>query len=102
MALLWIGDLVLLVVVAPAVLFFLNKVRRPIQEIKGYADDILEHGVALTGTVDAVPKLVETCELTGAARLAVTRYGLALARMLEWAEPTGKNGRTTRRERATR
>ncbi len=82
MALWWIGNLVLLLVVGPVVLLLLNRVLRPVMEINNYANDVLEHGVALTGTLDAVPKLVTTCELSGAARLSVTRYGLALARLL--------------------
>jgi hypothetical protein len=78
----WLADLVLIAVVLPAVIYFLNKVMRPIREIDAYVEDILEHGVALTGTLDAVPNLIRTCELTGTARLNVTRYGLALARLL--------------------
>ena len=78
----WLGDIVLIAVVAPAVVYFLNKVWRPIKEIDAYVADILEHGVLLTGTLDSVPNLIRTCELSGAARLNVTRYGLALARLL--------------------
>lgn len=78
----WLGDLVLIAVVLPAVIYFLNKVLRPIKEIDAYVQDILEHGVLLTGTLDAVPNLIRTCELSGTARLNVTRYGLALARLL--------------------
>jgi hypothetical protein len=79
----WIGNLLLLAVVIPVVLLLLNRVVRPAREIKDYADDVLDHGVKLTGTLDCVPVLATTCELTAAARLNVTRYGLALARMLE-------------------
>lgn len=86
MALWWIGNILLLVVVAPLVLLLLNRVLRPVMEINTYANDVLEHGVALTGTLDCVPKLVTTCELTGACRLYVTRYGLALARLYESAK----------------
>ncbi len=82
MALWWIANIVLIFVVAPVVVFLLNKVLRPIFEIDRYVADVLEHGVLLTGTLDAVPNLVRTCELTGQARLNVTRYGLALARLL--------------------
>lgn len=78
----WLAALAMLVVVPPALMFFLNKVWRPIQEIDAYAKDILEHGVALTATLDCVPNLIRTCELSGTARLNVTRYGLALARLL--------------------
>lgn len=89
----WIGNLLLLAVVIPVVLLLLNRVVRPIKEIKNYADDILDHGVKLTGTLDCVPVLATTCELTAAARLNVTRYGLALARMLESGTGRGGSGR---------
>ena len=82
MVLWWLGNIVLIAVVAPVCLLFLNRVLRPAKEIYSYADDILDHGVKLTGTLDCVPNLIRTCELTGAARLNVTRYGLALARLL--------------------
>ena len=80
---LWLlADILLIVVVAPALVFFLNKVYRPIVEIRAYAHDILEHGVNLTNTLDSVPKLVRTRELTGQARQASQRYGAALQRLL--------------------
>ncbi|HEV3400501.1 MAG TPA: hypothetical protein VG078_01670 [Acidimicrobiales bacterium] len=82
MVLWWIANLLLLFVVAPVCLGLLNKVLRPAQEIKAYADDILEHGVGITSELDAVPKLVQTKELTGQARQAVGRYGAALQRLL--------------------
>ncbi len=82
MVLWWIANLLLLFVVAPVCLLLLNKVLRPAQEIKAYADDILEHGVGITSELDAVPKLVQTKELTGQARQAVGRYGAALQRLL--------------------
>jgi hypothetical protein len=78
----WIANLLLLFVVAPVCLLLLNKVLRPAQEIKAYADDILEHGVGITGELDAVPKLVQTKELTAQARQGVQRYGAALQRLL--------------------
>ena len=82
MVLWYIGAILLIVVVPPVVLLFLNRVIRPVMEIDKYVEDVLEHGVLLSGTLDAVPNLIRTCELTGAARLNVTRYGLALARLL--------------------
>lgn len=78
----WIGNVVLFAVVIPLVVFLANRVLRPVREIKAYADDVLEHGVALTGTLDAVPKLVQTRALTGAAREAVGEYGAALEPLL--------------------
>lgn len=82
MILWWIGNVVLLLVVAPVCILFLNKVLKPAKEIKAYAADILEHGVGITGELDAVPKLVRTKELTGTARQAVGRYAGALQRLM--------------------
>ncbi len=82
MWLLWVGDGLLIFVVIPVVLLFLNRVLRPALEIKKYADDVLQHGVGLTGTLDAVPKLVETLKLTAAAKGLVGRYGAALEKIL--------------------
>jgi len=73
---------VLILVVIPVVLLFLNRVLRPAIEIKKYADDVLQHGVGLTGTLDAVPKLVDTLNLTTAAKGLVGRYGAALEKIL--------------------
>lgn len=72
----------LILVVAPVCILFLNKVMRPIFEIKAYADDILEHGVGITQQLDSVPKLVRTRELAASARQSVGRYGAALQRLL--------------------
>jgi hypothetical protein len=78
----WIGNLLLLLVIAPVVVLLLNRVLRPTFEIKAYADDVLDHGVRLTGTLDSVPRLGKTKELTGVARQNVARYGAALERLL--------------------
>ena len=78
----WIGNLILIAVVAPVLVLFLNKVMRPIREIDAYVEDVLEHGVGISAQLDCVPSLIRTCELSGVARLNVTRYGLALARLL--------------------
>ncbi len=82
MVLWWLGNLVLLFVVAPVCIILLNNLLKPAKEIRAYAQDVLEHGVALTGTLDDVPKLVRTKELTGQARQAASRYGAALQRLL--------------------
>ncbi|HEV2767206.1 MAG TPA: hypothetical protein VGV63_05800 [Acidimicrobiales bacterium] len=82
MVLWWIGNLLLLLVIAPVVILLLNRVLRPAFEIKAYADDVLDHGVRLTGTLDSVSRLGKTKELTGVARQNVARYGAALERLL--------------------
>ncbi len=82
MVLWWLGNIVLILVVAPVCLLFLNRVLRPAKEIYAYADDILDHGVKLTGTLDSVPKLYQTRDLTAAAKQSAGRYGAALQRIL--------------------
>ena len=42
----------------------------------------LTHGLALSGRLEAVPKLLETKRLTGAAHGLVGRYGAALVALL--------------------
>ena len=82
MLLWWLGNVVLLFVVVPVVVLLLNRVLRPIQEIDAYAYDILEHGVGITGALDAVPKLERTRQLSSVARGAVGRYGAAVQRLM--------------------
>lgn len=78
----YVGEALTLVLILPVVLTLLSRLMAPVKEIKAYADDVLEHGVALTGTLDAVPKLARTKELTGIALQEVGRYGAALKRLL--------------------
>jgi hypothetical protein len=78
----WIGNIIFLLVVIPVVLLFLNRVLRPTMEINAYANDILDHGVKLTGALDAVPKLAQTRQLTATARQNAERYIGALGRVM--------------------
>lgn len=48
------------------VIALFNRFMSPLLEIKGYADDILEHGVAIARNVDGVDHLGRTLELGGA------------------------------------
>ncbi len=82
MVLWWIGNILLVLVILPVVVGLLNKLLRPAREIEAYANDILDHGVKLTGALDAVPKLYQTADLVGTARRNVERYGRALERVL--------------------
>jgi hypothetical protein len=82
MELLWVANAVLLLVVAPLVLLFAGRVVRRLRAISKLADATLEHGLGLSGQLNAVPKLLETKQLTGAARGLVGRYGTALAALL--------------------
>ncbi len=82
MALWWIGNIIFLLVVVPTVLLFLNRVLRPTMEIDAYAKDVLEHGVALTGALDDVPKLRRTQELAASARQSAGRYVSTLEQLM--------------------
>lgn len=82
MALWWIGNIVFLFVVIPLVVMLLNRVMRPAVEIKKYADDVLEHGVLLIATLDAVEALLETRQLVKQVGSGVDRYGRALQKIL--------------------
>ncbi len=77
----WIGNIALLVVVAPEVVLLANRVLRPTLEINTYAGDVLEHGRALAGTLDALPALDRTRDVASQARQAAERYGSALQRL---------------------
>ena len=79
---LWLlADVLLIAVVAPLVVFFLNKVYRPVTEIQAYAHDILEHGVGITNGLDGVPKLGRTRDLSGQIRTAGARYVTVLKKI---------------------
>ncbi len=78
----WIGNAALAVVVAPIVVVLLTALLGQVLRLNRLADDVLENGVAVTGELDALPKLVQTKELTAGARGLVERYGGALLRLI--------------------
>lgn len=78
MVLWWIANAVALVVVIPLVILLANRVIRAGTEIVEYADDILEHGVGLSGNLDPVPALLDTRELVVTATGHAVRYVTAL------------------------
>jgi len=56
MVLWWIGNVILLVVVLPVVIFLLNRVLAAVERIRHATDDILSGGVALVGELNGVPE----------------------------------------------
>ena len=82
MVLWWIGNIIFLAVVIPVVLSLLNRIMRPAVEIKRYADDILEHGVLLIASLDAVEELLKTRDLVKRVGAGVQRYGQALDQVM--------------------
>ena len=78
----WIANAIILFVVVPLVILLANRVIRPALEIQSYSDDVLEHGVKLTGHLVPVPALGQTdssiSDITGEA----VRYVTALRRLV--------------------
>ena len=56
MVLWWIGNVILLVVVLPVVIFLLNRVLATVERIRAATDDILAGGVALIGELNGLPE----------------------------------------------
>jgi hypothetical protein len=78
----WIANALLLLVVIPVVVLLLHRLRRPVIEIRRYAEDALEHGVLAIAELDAVDDLVETRERIAVLRTQVAAYGGSVARLL--------------------
>ncbi len=74
----WVMNVVALVVVVPVVVLLANRIIRSGLEISHYADDILDHGVALAGTLDAVPALLVTRQRVHEVTGNAVRYVTAL------------------------
>lgn len=71
----WIGNLILLFVVLPIVAILMNRIVTPVDRIRKTVDDILYHGVVLTGELDNVPAmLAETDATVNEVGLGATRY----------------------------
>ncbi len=81
MTLLWIGNLIFLFVVIPAVVVILRRVITPALEIKAYADDITEHGAQFGPHLGALAELATTRELVRQANGDIERYVKALDRI---------------------
>lgn len=83
MTLWWIGNLVLLLVVVPLLVFLLNRVLAAIERIRGATDDILAGGVALTGELDDVPEgLAQTGSTIHEVAVGAVRYAGSVAKLL--------------------
>lgn len=71
----WIGNLVLLFVVLPVVVWLLNRVLAPIERIRVTVDDILRNAVTLTGEIDDLPELLDKTDRTvHEVGVGATRY----------------------------
>jgi hypothetical protein len=83
MALWWIGNTVLLVVVLPVVIYLLNRVLAALERIRAASGDILAGGVALVGQLETVPDgLAVTDQTIEAVKVGAVRYAGSVAKLL--------------------
>ena len=80
----WVGNLILFLVVVPAVLTLINRTITPILEIRTHARNILDNVVTLTGKLDEVPEqLAETDEVVKQVAAGALRYAAGADRVAE-------------------
>jgi hypothetical protein len=83
MVLWWIGNVILLVVVLPVVIYLLNRVLAAVERIRGAADNVLAGGVALIGELNGLPEaLAVTDETVREVSVGAVRYAGSVAKLL--------------------
>lgn len=82
MALWWIGNVVLLLVIAPVVVFLLVGVVKAALGVRRALEDIAEVGTMMVADLQPVSKLVETDRYVNQTAKGLTRYGTALDEIL--------------------
>ncbi|HEY7469344.1 MAG TPA: hypothetical protein VIC07_07465 [Acidimicrobiia bacterium] len=79
----WIGNIVLLLVVVPVLVFLLNKVLAALERIRKASDEILAGGVNLIGEVDRAPELLAVTDQTiEDVALGAVRYAGSVGKLL--------------------
>jgi hypothetical protein len=80
----WVGNLLLFLVVIPAVLALLNRTVTAILDIQVHARNILENVVTLTGKLDEVPELLaDTDEVVKQVAAGALRYATGADKVAE-------------------
>ncbi len=81
---LWtIGNILLLVVVVPLLIFLLNKVLAALERIRGAADRTLAGGVAIIGDLDTTPQLLaQTDDMIADVAQGAVRYAGSVGKLL--------------------
>jgi hypothetical protein len=83
MVLWWIGNVILLVVVLPVVIYLLNRVLAALERVRGATGEILAGGVALVGELDGLPgALATTDETVMEVANGAVRYAGSVAKLL--------------------
>jgi hypothetical protein len=80
----WIGNLLLFVIVVPAVNILVNRTLTAILDIQTHARSILDNVVSITGKLDEVPELLaETDEVVKQVAAGALRYAASLDTVAE-------------------
>ena len=81
---LWgLGNLILLLVVAPVLVALLNRVLAALERIRAASDDILAGGVAIIGELDDTPELLAVTDRTIAdVASGAVRYAGPVSKLL--------------------
>ena len=83
MALWWIGNAVLLLVVVPVLVALLNRILAALERIRGAADDIVDGGGALGRELDQVPELLAVTDRTiNDVAVGAVRYAGSVGKLL--------------------
>ena len=83
MVLWWIGNVILLVVVLPVVIYLLNRVLAALERIRAATDNVLAGGVALIGELNGLPEaLAVTDETVKEISVGAVRYAGSVAKLL--------------------
>ena len=83
MVLWWIGNVILLVVVLPVVIYLLNRVLAAVERIRAATDNVLAGGVALIGELNGLPEaLAVTDETVKEVSVGAVRYAESVAKLL--------------------
>jgi hypothetical protein len=79
----WIGNVILLVVILPVVIYLLNRVLAALERIRAASDAILAGGVALIGELQGVPDgLAQTDRTIEEVKVGAVRYAGSVAKLL--------------------
>jgi hypothetical protein len=80
----WIGNLLLFVIVVPAVNILVNRTLTAILDIQTHARSILDNVVSITGKLDEVPELLaDTDEVVKQVAVGALRYAASLDTVAE-------------------
>ena len=83
MVLWWIGNVILLVVVLPVVIYLLNRVLAALERIRAATDNVLAGGVALIGELNGLPEALAVTDTTvREVSVGAVRYAGSVAKLL--------------------